>query len=422
VSLNLAGALQRANWTPQTSGWTTQARPEQQPPDGGWFVWLIMAGRGWGKTRTGAEWLATQARQQAGRHFAVVARSTQDCRETCIEGPAGLLQALNLRIDSPGYNRTTGEIRLPNGAVIHAYSAEKPDRVRGPNLSGAWADELSSWRYPQAWTEGLIPALRIGRPRVVVTTTPKPVVLVKMLAARTDGSVHITRGSTFDNAANLSPEALTELQARYAGTRLGRQELEGELLDDVEGALWTFRMIDDARVTDAPDLERVVVAVDPAGGSGDDNDETGIVCAGIVGDEFYVLADRSCRASPNEWAQRALLVLSEFQGDRLVAEGNFGGQMVEHTIRSVDPFAPVHIVTASKGKRQRAEPVSALYEQGRVHHVGVVAELEDQMLSWVPDVGGSPDRMDALVWALTELAEFPVRRGPRMHVSRRLRR
>jgi len=203
-----------------------------------------MAGRGWGKTRTGAEWLAHEARAHPGYHYGVVARSTQDCRETCIEGLSGLLKALDLRIDSPEYNRATGEIRLPNSAIIHAYSAEKPDRIRGPNLSGAWCDELCTWRYPQTWTEGLIPALRIGEPRVVVTTTPRTTALIRELASREDGSVVLTRGSTFDNEANLSPEAITELRRRYEGTRLGRQELLGELIEDIEGALWNRSMLE----------------------------------------------------------------------------------------------------------------------------------------------------------------------------------
>lgn len=227
--------------------WEREARAEQMPPAGEWFVWLIMAGRGWGKTRTGAEWLGRLAQTTAGRHFAVVARSTQDCRETCIEGPSGLLGALGLSIDSPQYNRTTGEIRLANGSVIHAYSAERPDRLRGPNFSGAWCDELCSWRYPQTWTEGLMPALRIGDPRVVVTTTPKRTSLLKDLLARDDGSVTVTRGATFDNAANLSPAALAELRLRYEGTQLGRQELYGELFEAIDGALWTLDTIETSR-------------------------------------------------------------------------------------------------------------------------------------------------------------------------------
>jgi phage terminase large subunit-like protein len=208
-----------------------------------------MAGRGWGKTRTGAEWLAHQAQSSPG-DYAVIARSSQDCRETCLEGQSGLLRALGLRFDSPQYNRATGQIRLPNGSSIYAYSAERPERVRGPNLSGAWCDELAVWRYPQTWTETLMPALRIGRPQVVVTTTPRPIPLLREMVGRDDGSVVVTRGATFDNGANLSSQALAELRRRYEGTRIGRQELEGELIDDVEGALWNRSMLEPHRVKD----------------------------------------------------------------------------------------------------------------------------------------------------------------------------
>lgn len=216
-----------------------------------------MAGRGWGKTRTGAEWLAREANDHPQSHYAVIGRTTQECREVCLEGMSGLLPVLGLRLDSPEYNRTTGEIRLGNGSVIHAYSAEKPESIRGANLSGAWCDELATWRYIQVWTEGLLPALRIGHPRVAVTTTPRRTTLVRQLVARNDGSVVTTRGSTFDNAKNLSAEALKELEHRYEGTRLGRQELMGELLDDVEGAVfdefrWNEHTVEGTRTLDSP--------------------------------------------------------------------------------------------------------------------------------------------------------------------------
>lgn len=233
------------------------ARHAQVPPEGDWFVWLIMAGRGWGKTRTGAEWLAREAQQHPSAHYAVIGRTTQECREVCLEGVSGLLRALDLRLDSPAYNRTTGEIRLKNGAVIHAYSAEKPESIRGANLSGAWVDEIATWRYIQVWTEGLLPALRIGRPRIAATTTPRRTTLVRDLVGRTDGSVVVVRGTTFDNEANLSPEALMELRRRYEGTRLGRQELMGELLGELEGAVfdefrWDKHTIEGTRTLDSP--------------------------------------------------------------------------------------------------------------------------------------------------------------------------
>jgi phage terminase large subunit-like protein len=224
--------------------WERRARPKQLPPAGDWFVWLIMAGRGWGKTQTGSEWIARQALMNPGREYAIVARTTSDVHRVCLEGRSGVLRVLGLTRDSENYNRTTGQIRLPNGSIIHAFSAEKADSVLGANLSGAWCDELASWRYEETWTRGLIPALRIGDPQVVVTTTPRPVGLVRDLVGRTDGSVVVTRGSTFENAENLSASALAELKLRYEGTRLGRQELEGELIEDVDGALWTRDMFE----------------------------------------------------------------------------------------------------------------------------------------------------------------------------------
>ena len=224
------------------------ARAAQRPPDGDWFVWLVMSGRGWGKTRAGAEWLAHQARTHPNGQYGVIGRTTEQCRETCIEGESGLLKALGYVITSREYNRTTGEIKLPNETVIYAYSAENPESLRGPNLSGAWCDELAAWHYEETWTEGLMPALRIGRPRVLVTTTPRKTKLVRELVSRDDGSVVMTRGATFDNIMNLSPSAIVELRRRYEGTRLGKQELYGELLEDVPGALWNAANIEANRL------------------------------------------------------------------------------------------------------------------------------------------------------------------------------
>lgn len=226
------------------------ARAEQRPPAGPWFVWLMMTGRGWGKTRSGAEWLAHKARASAGETFGVIGRTGKDTREVCLEGPSGLLRALDLGITSREYNRTTGEIKLPSGTTIYRYSAENPEAIRGANLAGAWCDELGAWHYEQTWTEGLIPATRIGSPQIVVTTTPRRTRLLRSLLERTDdGSVVVAHGTIFDNAMNLSPEALAEMKRRYDGTRIGRQELYGELLSDVPGALWTPEMIERARAT-----------------------------------------------------------------------------------------------------------------------------------------------------------------------------
>jgi phage terminase large subunit-like protein len=400
----LAAADLFAARTPD-SQWRREARPGQLQPDGDWFVWLIVAGRGWGKTRTGAQWLAEQALAQAGDYL-VVGRSEQDTREVCVEGRSGLLQALGLQIGSPAYARGTGQIRLENGSVIYSMSAESPERARGPNLSGAWCDELAAWRFTDAlWHETLMPALRIGDPRVVVTTTPRPVPLLRELLSRDDGSVVVTRGSTFENAANLSRNALDELKRRYEGTRIGRQELLAELLEDIEGALWSRELIDPYRVEtiDRKELVRIVVAVDPAMGAGK-GDETGIIVAGIDGDGHgFVLDDVTCRLPPDGWARAVAGAYERWHADRIVAEVNQGGRLVETVLRTVDPGLPITLVHASHGKATRAEPIAAVYEQGRVHHVGAFAQLEDQLCTWVPGRASSPDRLDALVWALTEL-------------------
>lgn len=398
--------------------WWFIGRPEQQEPEGEWSVWLILAGRGWGKTRTGAEWLVDQvlkhpkAPDGTPTEWAIIGETFGDTRVMCMEGPSGIVRVLERRGMINGqhynYNRSAWQVTFPQGQKIHMFGADNPDAGRGYNLAGVWADEIAKWRYPyESWIEGIAPALRIGeRPRAVVTTTPKPIRLLREWTTRTDGSVAVTRGSTFDNASNLSAAALTELQARYHGTRVGRQELYGELLDDVEGALWTRRIIDDYRIDrdSMPSLVRVVVAIDPAVTSGEESDETGIIVAGRSADgHFYILSDKSIRTTPDHWARIAIGEYEEYKADKVVAETNNGGDMVVMLLNTVNPAVPVKKVSATRGKRVRAEPVSSLYEQGRVHHVGVFPQLEDQMIVWTPDSPDSPDRLDALVWALTEL-------------------
>lgn len=313
------------------------------------------------------------------------------------------------------WNRSLGELILVNGSRYKLFSADEPERLRGPQHHRSWCDELGAWRYPETWDQMLF-GLRLGsRPQVIVTTTPKPTPLVRKLAKA--ASTVISRGSTFDNAANLAPSALDQLRERYEGTRLGRQELNAEILDDLPGALWQRDAIDKGRVKIIPDMQRIVVAVDPSGtkGESDDGDEIGIVVAGKgVDGRGYVLADQTCKLSPDGWGRRAVDAYhgrwsetpDRMKADRIVAERNFGGAMVEHVIRTIDPKVSFKEVVASRGKVARAEPVAALYEQGRVSHVGSFPELEDQMCQI--DVSGfigegSPDRADALVWALTEL-------------------
>jgi phage terminase large subunit-like protein len=395
--------------------WWFIGRPEQQEPEGDWNVWLILSGRGWGKTRTGGEWLADAIRREpmapdgTPTQWAIVAPTFGDARDVCVEGPSGFLRAIRPS-EIKFWNRSHGTVLYNNGCRVHCFGADNADAGRGLNLAGAWLDEIAVWPYPeQTWTEGLAPALRIGKkPRVVVTTTPKPIKLLRDWTNRTDSSIYITRGSTFDNAKNLSASALTELQARYAGTRTGRQELYGELLEDADGALWTRDLIENSRVTadKLPPFIRVVVAIDPAVTSGENSDETGIVTAGLTADgHYYVLADNTLRETPERWAREAVNAYNEWKADRVVAETNNGGDMVILLLRQVQPNIPTKKLTATRGKRVRAEPISALYEQGRVHHVGAFPKLEDQMVMWTPDSNESPDRLDALVWALTELSE-----------------
>lgn len=385
--------------------WRAWARPAQLPPPGAWRIWLLLAGRGFGKTRAGAEWVRAQAESGDARRIALVASTARDARLVMVEGASGLM-TIAPAAARPVFEPSKQQLTWPSGAIATLYSADEPDRLRGPQFDAAWCDELAAWRYPQAW-DMLMMGLRLGtRPRAVVTTTPKPVQLIRALLAAPDCVV--TRGTTRENAANLAPGFLAAIRKQYEGTRLGRQELDAELLEDVPGALWARDRIEGARVDTAPALRRIVVAIDPAVSSGAEADETGIVVAALGQDgEGYVLGDLSGRYSPHDWASRALDAYRVHGADRIVAEINNGGAMVEATLRVLDPgvaYKPVH---ASRGKLARAEPVAALYEQGRVHHVGAFPALEDQMCGFAPAFDrattGSPDRVDALVWALSEL-------------------
>jgi phage terminase large subunit-like protein len=384
--------------------WTHQlARTEQIPTDNeDWNTWLFLAGRGAGKTRTAAEWLAWKAISNANTRWAIVAPTHADARDTCVEGESGILNILKEFGVLKDYNRSISEIFLTNRSRIKLFSGEEPDRLRGPQFHGGWFDELAAFKRPDAWDQYQFGA-RLGQhPQTIVTTTPRPTKLIKDLVDRK--GVHVVRGSTFDNAKNLAPSALAELKLRYENTRLGRQELYGEILDTVEGALWTREMIERARVTDIPPLIRIVVAIDPAVTNNADSDETGIVAAGITSDNhYYVLSDKSLKASPDAWARQAVNLYHDLGADKIIAETNNGGDMVTLLIKQVDHSAPVKKVTATRGKQLRAEPISSLYEQGRVHHHGYFAELETQMCEWTPISNESPDRLDALVWAITEL-------------------
>jgi phage terminase large subunit-like protein len=389
------------------SDWASIARPEQMPPSGDWLIWLILAGRGWGKSFTGAQWVRGIAEPGKIKHIALVGATASDCRDVMVEGPSGIL-SICPNSNRPLYEPSKRRVVWPNGVQATMFSSEEPERLRGPQHGAAWCDELAAWRNLQETWDQLQFGLRIGkRPRQVITTTPKPQKLLKALIKRSveGGDVVITRGRTSDNSANLAESFLADINRQFGGTRLGRQELDAEILDDVPGALWSRDLIERTRrgPMNPMALKRVVVAIDPAASMSAESDETGIIVAGIGEDDnFYVLADLSGRFAPIDWARRAVTALKTNFADRIVAESNQGGEMVQAVLRQVDNNAPVRLVHASKGKIARAEPVSALWEQHRAHLCGTFPELEDQMATY--EAGGpSPDRLDALVWALTAL-------------------
>jgi phage terminase large subunit-like protein len=384
--------------------------PAQTPPSGDWRVWLLLAGRGFGKTRAGAEFVRAQVESGLRRHVALVAPTALDARNVMVEGESGLLN-IGLASQRPIYEPSKHRLTWSNGAIATTYSADEPDRLRGPQHDLAWCDELAAWRYPAAW-DMLLFGLRLGAdPRAIVTTTPRPTKLIRTLLG--DPKVAVTRGATAENSANLAPAFLDQIVRRYQGTRLGRQELDGEILDDMPGSLWQRDIIEATRTSALPKLVRIVIAIDPAVSTSEDADETGIIAAGRdANGHGYVLADASGRYAPAEWARIAITAYGVHLADRIVAEINNGGDMVEATLRTVDPNVPFSAVRAARGKVARAEPVAALYEQGRIHHLGAFPQLEDQMCSFTSDFdrttsGYSPDRVDALVWAFTELLVEP---------------
>lgn len=397
--------------------WRFWGRPNQLEPLGDWRSWLILAGRGFGKTRAGAEWVRSQVcgatPLAAGRvrRIALVAETAADSRDVMVRGDSGLL-AVHPPSFRPVYVPSTRSLTWPNGAVATTYNAVEPDQLRGPQHDCAWSDELAKWRYAEETWDQLQFGLRIGNPRQVITTTPRPIKTIRDLMK--DESCVVTTGNTFENRSNLAPQYLEQIEKRYSGTRLGRQELYAEVLEDAPDALWTRAGLDQHRRKEGstPSLRRIVVAIDPAAKTNElveDGAATGIVVAAVGEDgRGYVLEDGTIRATPNGWARRAVSLYDRYSADAIVAETNQGGDMVKSTIRSVRSELPVIEVTASRGKWTRAEPIAALYEQGRVSHVGSFSELEDEMVLFGPNGlagGASPDRVDALVWALTEL--FP---------------
>lgn len=389
--------------------WTKVARKNQLPPSGEWTIWLLMAGRGFGKTRTGAETTRHEVMGGRASRVALIGPTAADVRDVMVEGPSGIL-AVSPDSWRPHYEPSKRRLTWPNGAVGSLFSSDEPDRLRGPQHDFAWGDEVASWKYQAAYDMMML-GLRIGHhPRAVLTTTPKPIPLVRELLKRDGEDVVVTRGTTYENLENLAPSFQSEIVRRYEGTRLGRQELNAEVLDDTPGALWTRGLLEECRVIKAPELKLSICAIDPAVTAHETSDETGIIIAGIGEDgDGYVLEDLSGIYSPDGWARRAV---NAYMGglNALVAEVNNGGDLVKNTIAhirgedgaEVGRSVPFRGVRATKGKYTRAEPIAALYEQHRIHHVGAFPQLEDQQCTWVPGEK-SPDRLDALVWAFTHL-------------------
>lgn len=403
----LAHRLANDPWT----GPNGEARPQQIAPPGDWRTWLVVSGRGFGKTRLAAEWLRLEIQAGRMRRAALVGSTAADVRDVMVQGQSGIIACCRRAGFGVTYNPSLRKLSFANGAVAFTYSADEPDRLRGPEHDGAWGDEITIWRYRDAFDQ-LQFGLRLGaNPRQVMTTTPRPIALLKEIMASPDTVV--TRGSTYDNRANLAPAFFDQIIRRYEGTTLGRQELLGELVEAVEGALWTRRMIDDHRVLadQVPQLENVVVAVDPATTYGEQSDETGIAVAALGSDgDIYVLGIDGMRVPPNAWATQTVALYDLHRADDIVAEANQGGEMVRLTIgtavagRRLPPR--VTLIHASRGKRVRAEPVVALYERGRVHHVGSFPVAEDQLCGF-PVSNDHDDRVDALVHAISALPMEP---------------
>jgi phage terminase large subunit-like protein len=389
--------------------WRMWARPSQVMPEGDWRTWLVIAGRGFGKTKTGVEAIREVA-QDPNAIIAIVGPTAADCRDVIVEGKSGLLAAYPPD-ERPDYKRSMRHVKFRNGAQAFTYSAEEPERLRGPQHSFAYCDEIAVWPEPELVWDNLKFGLRVGeRPRIVATTTPRPSKFLRALIA--DPGTVLTRGSSFENAANLPESQIEEWKRVYGGTRIGRQELEGELLEEAEGALWSRARIEELRVAKAPELVRIVVPIDPSVSSGPDADECGIVACGLgVDGHGYVLCDRSGRMSPDEWISRAVATYDQLEADRIIGEANNGGDLIESLLRTQRRNISYERVHAARGKLTRAEPVAALYEQGKVHHVGGHPALEDEMTNYVAGMSQSPNRMDALVWGLSYLMLKPKLTG-----------
>lgn len=390
--------------------WECWARPNQLIPSGDWRYWLVQAGRGFGKTRIGAETVRIWARDF--EFVNLIGATADDARDIMVEGESGIM-AICPRNERPAYVSSKRQLQWPNGSVSLIFTADEPDRLRGKQHYKLWCDELAVWRYAESWDQAMF-GLRLGKnPQAVVTTTPRPIQMIRDLLK--DPNTYATRGTTYDNRANLADAFLAKIITKYEGTRLGRQELNAELLEDNPNALWKREWIDAHRMGAEymPSLARIVVAIDPAVTSNEDSDETGIV---VVGRDyqspphFYVLADLSCIETPKGWGTIAVAAFKNYRADKIIGEANNGGDLVEANIRNVSPDVPFRSVHASRGKEKRAEAVAGLWEQGRVHHLGSFPILEDQMCLFNPadENQRSPDHMDALVWGIAELSDRVV--------------
>lgn len=393
--------------------WFLTARREQFPPShDNWFIWVLMAGRGFGKNYAGANWIINEHQFGGAKNSAIIAATSGDLRRNCVDGPSGIVQMAPPWF-RPEYKPTQNKLIWPNGTETHLYTSEKPERLRGPNHDRAWGDELSYWRYAHQVWDNLMMTMRYGSDnKFVITMTPRPIEIVRRLEDRAkleDSDTIFSRGSSYENLANLSGE-FAETIKRYKGTHLERQEIFGEYTGDVDGALWSRHLLEQNRRDEVPSkLERIVVGVDPAVTGGEYADLTGIVVVGLVAGKdphAYVLGDYSMKGSPSEWARKVAQVYHHHKATLVVAERNQGGELVSEVLKNVDAGMPIKLVHASKGKVARAEPVALLDEQHRIHHIGVLPELEDEMCAFVPGdlkANESPDRVDARVWALTEL-------------------
>lgn len=381
--------------------WEFWARPKQLPPPGNWLTWMTLTGRGWGKTSAGSQWVINEAKRGA-KHIALIGQTKADVRDTMIElGPSSILKVSNPKF-YPKYESSKRRLVWPNGCIATIYSGDEPDQVRGPSHDRAWIDELAKFKYPQEIWDNLMFGLREGEDmRILITTTPRPIPIIKNLV--NDPNTVTIRGSTYENRDNLPQKYFDYIIGKYEGTRIGRQEIEGQILDDNPDALWNRKIIEDNRRNKAPELIRIVVAVDPEATANEKSSETGIIVIGVCADGHgWLLGDESLRSSPDMWGNAVVTAYYKYNADRVIGEINNGGDMIEYVIKTIDDKIPFKAVRASRGKYIRAEPVVALYEQGKIHHVGNFPDLEDQLCEWVPGEK-SPDRLDALVWGVTEL-------------------